>query len=102
MAYHCPPKSRARHESLCSIDHYDLNTRRGVAAQPRGTCIVTLKNAKGMEVRAIAYGAIITSIRVPDRDGRFDDVVLVYDTEDEYMKNTTGIASRRGHSRSMG
>jgi len=48
---------------------------------------VTLKNAKGMEVRAITYGGIITSIRVPDRQGRFDDVVLGYDTADAYRKN---------------
>src|SRR5262249_43588493 len=30
---------------------------------------------------------IITSIRVPDRDGHIDDVVLGYDTEDAYRKN---------------
>jgi aldose 1-epimerase len=53
--------------------------------QPNRTVI--LKNAKGMEVRAITYGGIITSIRVPDRNGRFDDVVLGYDTEDAYRKN---------------
>jgi len=48
---------------------------------------VTLKNAKGMEVRAITYGGIVTSIRVPDRQGRFDDVVLGYDAADAYRKN---------------
>jgi len=48
---------------------------------------VTLKNANGMEVHAISYGGIVTSIRVPDRDGHFDDVVLGYDTEDAYRKN---------------
>jgi aldose 1-epimerase len=50
---------------------------------------VILKNASGMEVRAITYGGIITSIRVPDRDGHFDDVVLGYDTENGYRKNNT-------------
>jgi aldose 1-epimerase len=49
--------------------------------------MIILKNSQGMEVRAIPYGGIITSIRVPDRNGRFDDVVLGYDTADAYIKN---------------
>lgn len=48
---------------------------------------ITLKNSRGMEVRAIPYGGIITSIRVPDRDGRLDDVVLGYDSAESYEKN---------------
>jgi aldose 1-epimerase len=48
--------------------------------------VYTLKNANGVEVRAINYGAIITSIRVPDRAGRFGDVVLGFDTLDGYLK----------------
>ena len=47
----------------------------------------TLKNAHGMEVRMITYGAIITSIRVPDRNGKLDDVVLGFDTLDGYVGN---------------
>jgi aldose 1-epimerase len=49
--------------------------------------MITLKNAKGMEVHAIPYGGIITSIRVPDRTGKFDDVVLGFDNPDDYVKN---------------
>jgi aldose 1-epimerase len=55
------------------------------SAQPKD--MIILKNSQGMEVRAIPYGGIITSIRVPDRNGRFDDVVLGYDTADAYVKN---------------
>jgi len=44
--------------------------------------IFTLVNANGVEARVISYGAIIVSLRVPDRAGRFDDVVLGYDTLD--------------------
>jgi aldose 1-epimerase len=46
-----------------------------------------LENAHRMEVRVIPYGAIVTSIRVPDRDGRFDDVVLGYDSPESYTMN---------------
>jgi aldose 1-epimerase len=49
--------------------------------------VITLKNSHGVEVRAIPYGGIITSIRVPDRNGRLDDVVLGYNSAEAYMKN---------------
>jgi len=50
--------------------------------------VFTLTNARGMEVRAITYGGIITSLRVPDRTGRFDDVVLGHDNLDGYLNNS--------------
>jgi aldose 1-epimerase len=46
-----------------------------------------LKNAKGMEVRLAAYGARITSIKVPDRHGDFADVVLGFDTVEPYRSS---------------
>jgi aldose 1-epimerase len=46
--------------------------------------MVTLKNANGMEVQAITYGAIITSLKVPDRAGKLADVVLGFDQPDGY------------------
>jgi aldose 1-epimerase len=46
-----------------------------------------LKNAKGMEVRLAAYGARVTSIKVPDRNGHFADVVLGFDTIEPYRSS---------------
>lgn len=46
-----------------------------------------LKNAKGMEVRVAAFGARITSIKVPDRNGDFADVVLGFDTVEPYRSS---------------
>ena len=65
-------------------------TRAAFGTMPNGTRIevFTLTNASGMEVRAINYGAIIASIRVPDRGGKLGDVVLGYDTLDGYLKDT--------------
>ena len=45
----------------------------------------TLTNAHGVELRAMTYGAIITHLRTPDRAGRFDDIVLGFDTLDGYL-----------------
>jgi aldose 1-epimerase len=51
--------------------------------------MVTLKNASGMEVQAISYGAIITSIKVPDRTGKLADVVLGFDQSSQYFADPT-------------
>jgi galactose mutarotase-like enzyme len=55
--------------------------------QVDGTAVYlyTLTNAHGMEVRAMSYGAIIVSLRVPDRGGVSDDVVLGFDALDGYL-----------------
>lgn len=47
--------------------------------------VFTLKNTGGIEVRAITYGGIITSIRTPDRDGAMADIVLGFDSLDGYL-----------------
>ena len=41
--------------------------------------------AQGIEIKAITYGGIITSLRVPDRAGKTDDIVLGFDTLDGYL-----------------
>jgi aldose 1-epimerase len=46
--------------------------------------VVTLKNPGGMEVKAMSYGAIITSVKVPDRAGTLADVVLGFDQPNQY------------------
>jgi aldose 1-epimerase len=44
-----------------------------------------LANTQGMCVTVITYGGIITSLRVPDRDGRAENVVLGFDALDGYI-----------------
>jgi aldose 1-epimerase len=55
----------------------------GSAAGPTDTPI-TIRNARGMVVRLIPQGAIVTAIEVPDRDGRMADVVLGYPKPSDY------------------
>ncbi len=47
----------------------------------------TLRNAAGLEVRAITFGGIITSITVPDRSGAMGDIALGFDSIDGYLKS---------------
>jgi len=46
---------------------------------------VTLTNGAGMSARIMTLGATLQSLIVPDRVGRKDDVVLGYDTAQEYL-----------------
>jgi aldose 1-epimerase len=67
----------------------------GVTHAPFGTApdgqpvrVLTLTNTGGMEVRVMTYGGIILSIKVPDRNGKLDDVVLGYDSLAAYVKSS--------------
>ena len=48
---------------------------------------ICLENTNGMQVAVLNYGGIIQSIVVPDRSGRFADVVLGYDSLEEYISD---------------
>ncbi|MCM3879502.1 MAG: galactose mutarotase [Vicinamibacterales bacterium] len=54
---------------------------------PDGTSveIFTITSTAGMEVRTMPYGAIVVSVRVPDRSGRVADVSLGFDNFDDYI-----------------
>jgi aldose 1-epimerase len=58
------------------------STRDGKAVE-----MFTLTNANGIEIRAISYGGIITSLRTPDRSGQMADIVLGFDKLDGYVKD---------------
>lgn len=45
----------------------------------------TLSNQHGMRVSVTNWGAYVTSIIVADKNGTFEDVVLGYDSADEYV-----------------
>lgn len=51
--------------------------------------LYTLTNRNGVEVRVMNYGGIVVSIRVPDKAGKLDDVVLGFDSFAEYLDNKT-------------
>ena len=61
--------------------------RASFGRMPNGASVdvFTLTNDHGVEIRAIDYGCIIASIRVPDRTTRIDDIVLGHDTLEGYV-----------------
>ena len=49
--------------------------------------IYTLKNTNDIEIKITSYGGIIMSIKVPDKNGEFDDIVLGHNDLQDYIKN---------------
>src|SRR5665647_3741883 len=48
--------------------------------------LFTIKNSKGMVAEITNYGGTLVSLKVPDNEGKFDDVVLGYDKLEDYLK----------------
>lgn len=80
---------------LCAVT--GCTTMKGVSnhlqSEPWGTLpdgrpveLHTLRNVHGVEARISNYGGIVTSLKVPDREGRLGDVVLGYDTLEGYLQ----------------
>jgi aldose 1-epimerase len=61
-------------------------TKAAFGKTPDGTPveIYTLRNSKGSEARIMTYGGIVQSLSMPDKNGKFDDIVLGFDTLDGY------------------
>src|SRR6266571_4863262 len=53
--------------------------------QPVDLYVLTNKN--GVEAAITNYGGAVVSLKVPDRNGKFGDVVLGYDSLDGYVND---------------
>jgi aldose 1-epimerase len=51
----------------------------------KAVSLYTLTNRNGVEARITNYGGVLLSLKVPDRAGRLDDVVLGYDGVGDYV-----------------
>jgi aldose 1-epimerase len=61
-----------------------MNKTFGSMPDGRGIDLYTLTNQNGLEAAVTNYGAILVSLKVPDRSGKISDVVLGYDSLDQY------------------
>lgn len=67
--------------------------KRSVKVTPFGTTadgtkveLYTLTNSHGVTAKVTTYGAILTELHVPDKDGKTADVVLGFDDLESYLK----------------
>lgn len=57
-----------------------------------------LENENGMKVHLINYGAIMTKLIVPDKNGDLADVVLGYDKLEDYLRNPSYFGATIGRN----
>lgn len=69
------------------IENKYAGTAFGTTKAGREVRLFTLKNRNGLELRVINYGGIVVSLKAPDRNGNFADVVLGYDSLEAYEDN---------------
>jgi aldose 1-epimerase len=73
----------------------------GKTADGKAVDLYTLTNAKGMKAKVMTYGAILTELDAPDKDGKFGDVTLGFDDlkgylgEHPYFGATVGRVANR-------
>ncbi|MFV1967005.1 MAG: aldose epimerase family protein [Pirellulaceae bacterium] len=69
-----------------------------IGQMPDGTTVdqYALTNRNGLEVKVLTYGAMITSVKVPDRDGKRDSVTLFLDPPSEYLKRRSVMGAMVG------
>jgi aldose 1-epimerase len=82
--------------AICSAK--TLVSKQAFGHTPEGTSVdlYSLKDGK-IEVGIMTYGGIVVSLRVPDRSGKLEDVVLGCDSVEKYVTQTAhfgGIIGR--------
>lgn len=61
----------------------------GITADQIPVSLYTLTNDHGMEVQITNYGGIVVAWKAPDREGNWEDVVLGFETLDDYIQNNS-------------
>lgn len=61
----------------------------GKTASGEDVLLYNLRNKNGISVEITNYGGIVVRLIVPDRNGKFDDVVLGFNTFEEYLKDNS-------------
>ncbi|MBN2269624.1 MAG: galactose mutarotase [Sedimentisphaerales bacterium] len=63
-------------------------TKTVVGKMPDGAVVheYTLTNANGLEAKVLDYGATLTTVKVPDKNGKFESVTLYLDSFEDYFK----------------
>lgn len=77
----------------------------GMTENGHKASLYVLENASGMRVAVSDFGALLVKLEVPDRTGKLRDIVLGYDSVQEYERSTSffgaivgPVANRTGNA----
>lgn len=70
----------------------------GTARTGEEVFLYTLTNKNGVEAKITNFGANLVSLKVPDKNGRAEDIVLGYDNLENYYRNGSFFGATIGPS----
>ncbi len=73
--------------SNCSSDKSSIVREDWGTYKDKPVFLYTITNSNGSVMKVINYGAIITSVIVPDKNGVYEDVVMGFDSLQNYIDN---------------
>src|SRR5947199_4530327 len=89
-----------------TLEKVTLKVERFGTADGKEVSLYTLTNRNGVEAKITNFGGILVSLKVPDRNGHLDDVVLGYDNLSDYTEGNPGylgaLIGRYGNSIARG
>ena len=68
----------------------------GIDPDGKTVRLFTIKNSHGLEVSLSEYGATLTSMYVPDREGRIENIALGCENFEEWLENPNYFGSTVG------
>lgn len=92
MASACTNKQQLSEQTLSGLEPANFRTK----VEGKQTDLFVLKNKSGMEVCITNFGGRIVSVMVPDKEGVMRDVVLGFDSIQDYIKYPTDFGASIG------
>jgi len=68
----------------------------GITSNGEAVSVFTLTNTNGIKAEITNYGGTIISLTTPDRNGKFENIVLAYDTLVDYEAGTSYLGALIG------
>jgi aldose 1-epimerase len=87
-----PPPSAAKQKPKAKVEKRSF----GKLADGTNVDLYTLTNQNGLELQISTYGAAVVSLKTPDRNGNFTDIVLGYDDPQGYVADTSYLGNLIG------
>ena len=68
----------------------------GKTAAGQNIDLYTMTNSNGLKVKIITFGGYVTSLQVPDNNGKSADIVLGYDSLEQYVNDSAYLGALVG------
>ncbi len=90
LASACESSQTKNSENTVKLTQQTNITQQEFGNMPDGkiAMLYTLRNAQGMEVKITNYGGTITHWTAPDKEGKYEDVVLGFDSLSDYLTSS--------------